>query len=77
MLVTGDRRLVHGAGVVSRAGNESSQRLKFHNHGEGPLTRGSPQLKVPLAFSYALNVNAIVGTFNQKEILVRAFSVKY
>ena len=30
----------------------------------------SPKLKVPLAFSYALNVKAIVGDFNQEEILV-------
>ena len=38
-------------------------------------TMASPQLKVPLAFSYALNVKAIVGDFNQEEILVMAFSV--
>ena len=56
MLVTGDRRLVHGAGVVSRAGNESSQRLKFHNHGEGSATG--------FTFKTLLRNNALVEAFS-------------
>ena len=58
----GDRKKLQRAEflvwVITRAGNESSRRLKFHNHGEGPYFTGWKRRSSAFIFNTLLRRNA-------------------
>ena len=64
-------------GGGTRAGNEHSRSLKFHMVKAPATTAPTYGLILVESGNYhgVLNVNALVGTFNQEKVIVGAFSV--